>query len=327
MYGPSTTGGRSRSWRGHRQHLRHRQRRSPRRHSGGIAPPVTLLILGVDCGALPGTGGASGGSGGASGGSGGLSGQGGDGAGTGGTIGAGTGGTIGAGTGGTIGAGTGGTIGAGTGGTIGAGTGGAIGAGTGGTSGCGALVDDMEANNGKICEGNGRAGHWFTYIDSYSGSSITPSPSTVPALPYELTTPRTGSRYAMRAFGTYTSYAGIAALVNNAVIGQAPRTFNASSYTGVRFTAMGSGGIRLVVQTSATESTTYGGTCTLASCYGAKYYVASGLSPAAWNTFSVPFTSLARATRPSALPTCGASSSSRRSGGSYDIWIDDVTFY
>jgi hypothetical protein len=300
---------------------------------------VPLLIVGVDCSTLPpGTGGASGGTGGVNGGSGGLSGgQGGNngtgtggnnGTGTGGNNSTGTGGNNGTGTGGNNGTGTGGNNGTGTGGNNGTGTGGNNGTGTGGGAGCGALIDDMESNTGKICEGSGRAGHWFTYIDSYSGSTITPPTSQVPALPYALTTPRAGSAYAMRAFGLYSSYAGIAALMNNAVIGQIPRTFDASSYTGVRFTAMGSGGLKVVVQTSATESTTYGGTCALTSCYGASYTV-SGLSATTWNTFQVPFTSIALNPGNAAFSKSDVWSIEFQPAltSSFDIWIDDLMFY
>jgi len=291
--------------------------------SGGTAAPVPLLIQAVDCSLLPGTGGASGGTGGMNGGSGGLSG------GQGGGVGTGVGGIVGTGVGGVVGTGVGGVVGTGVGGVVGTGVGGVVGTGIGGSSGCGALIDDMEANSGFICTGNGRAGHWFTYIDSYAGSTITPSTAQVPALPSLITTPRTGSRYAMRAYGTYTSYAGIAALVNNPVINQTPGTFNASSYTGIRFTAMGSGGLQVVVQTSATESTTYGGTCNLASCYGATYLVTTSLSPTTWNTYSVSFTTLAANYGSAAFKSSDIWSIEFQpaSTASYDIWIDDLMFY
>jgi hypothetical protein len=185
----------------------------------------------------------------------------------------------------------------------------------------------MEADTGMICQGNGRVGHWFTYIDSYATSTITPAPTQVPALPYAITTPRASSHYAMRAFGTYTSYAGIAALMNNAVIGQTPLTFNASNYTGVRFTTMGTGGVAVIVQTPATESTTYGGTCAATSCYGFKS-ATYALSSTAWNTYSVPFSSFS----PGVVTTLDRANIwsvefQPTTTGSFDLWIDDVTFY
>jgi hypothetical protein len=173
--------------------------------------------------------------------------------------------------------GTGGIV--GTGGKVGSGgatgSGGVIG--TGGTTSttpgpCGDLIDDMEADSGWICAGNGRAGSWYTYVDSDTTSSkITPAPGSV-ALPQLLPTPRTStSLYAMHVTGYDYSYAGIAFLLNNPVLNDIPGTFNATGYTGIKFWAMGSGYIQVVGQMPSTESTTYGGTCAATSCYGNKY--------------------------------------------------------
>src|SRR6185369_13590354 len=114
--------------------------------NGSISPAQALVVHSIAC--IPVTNGT-----------GGAPGAGGGGGTTPGTGGTGTGGVIGTGVGGTP--GTGGVIGAGIGGTPG--TGGVITTtGTGGAGACGDLIDDMESNTGRICEGNGRAGHWFT---------------------------------------------------------------------------------------------------------------------------------------------------------------------
>jgi hypothetical protein len=272
-------------------------------------------------GAPPGTGGGGGGAqgtGGNPGGTGGVTGTGGGDSGTGGALGSGGG------------PGTGG--GGGTTGTGGSGTGGAPPPGTGGTPGdCGALIDDMESGTGYICEGSGRIGHWFTYVDSGGASSITPAPSsTVVATPYTITPARGTSTRAMRAFGTFASYAGIACLLNTAVLGQIPKTFDATAagYTGIKFYARGLGGIGVVVNTSATISTTYGGACTQSSCIGNMYFPPSGtIAVDAWTLVTVPFSMLAGGSAAFRAADLWSIGFQPALPGAFDIWIDDLSFY
>jgi hypothetical protein len=207
---------------------------------------------------------------------------------------------------------------AGTGGTAGQGGGGA--AGTPGTTGCGTLIDDFEANSGYICQDNGRIGHWFSYHDSSSSFF----PVGTPSLPTPLPTPRGTSQRALHTYGTDVQYAGIGCSINYVPT----YTYNASAYTGIRFYIMGTAVAPVViVQTRATESTTYGGTCTLAtlSCAG-NYAPIQGLQASDWTLVTVPFSSLSGGT--AAFNVGDVWSIEFQPGiGAFDLWIDDLSFY
>jgi hypothetical protein len=148
------------------------------------------------------------------------------------------------------------------------------------------------------------------------------------ALPQLIPTPRvSASLYAMHVSGYAYSYAGLAFLLNNPVLNETPGTFNATGYTGIKFWAKGSAYLKVVGQMPATESTTYGGTCAAASCYGNAYIFGTALS-LSWTQLTLPFAYL---TSGSATPFLPSSIWSIEfvpyGGGTFDIWIDDVTFY
>jgi hypothetical protein len=128
----------------------------------------------------------------------------------------------------------------------------------------------------------------------------------------------------MRMYGTNGDYAGFGCWLV-----QTPATYNASSYSGVRFWAMGSPAtLRVFVQTSYTESTTYGGRCTLAtlSCAGNETTVT--LSASGWTQYSVAFTSLTGGTVAfDRSDIWSIEFQSPNSSGAYDVWIDDLSFY
>jgi hypothetical protein len=292
---------------------------------------------GGTAGTTTGTGGAATGTGGATTGTGGTTtGTGGTTTGTGGAT-TGTGGTT-TGTGGT---GT-GTGGASTGGASGVGgssgasgaagstaTGGASGAaggaGTGGGSGdCGNLIDNMESGDGYICTGNGRMGYWYTYIDTTSGSSITPPSTMKPILPSATSPTRAGSNWAMHASGTFHSYAGMGCILDATIAGSR-QSFNASAFTGVHFWAHGSAGIKLVLQASGDELTSNGGTCTT-TCYGSDFALA-GLSSTAWTEYTVPFSSVTGGTVPLLPSDLWSVEFGPVTPGAFDMWIDDLSFY
>ena len=254
--------------------------------------------------------------------------------------GAGSGGTTGSGgkTGSGGATGSGGVVGtggkSGSGGVVG--TGGKSGSGgTTSTGGCGALIDDMESGTGKICSGSGRVGLWFTYVDSSTTSAIAPA-TTGQALPEYLSTPRGTSQYAMHVQGYYSTYAGMAVWLNKSSFSGSTGTYNASSYTGIKFYARGSGGggtFDVKGQMASTEPEKYGGTCTATTCNGNYYSYPSTLSSTSWTQISVPFTSLKSGTVTPFSPTSTWSfefyyySETSLAGASFDLWIDDLTFY
>jgi hypothetical protein len=226
--------------------------------------------------------------------------------------------------------GTGGQSGTGGGGgtTGSAGSTGAAGTtGSGGTGACGNLLDDMEAGTGYICQGDGRVGYWYTYVDALTGSSITPPASESPAKPLSPSPARVAaSTRAMHASGVYSSFAGIGFLVNAPVIDAAWGTFDASRYTGVRFYAKGTFGVRVLLQIPATVATQYHGTCTVSNCLGAlssNYPTTSD----SWSVVSVPFTSLTSGNATFNPAVLAAIEFQPVAAGAFDFWIDDITLY
>ena len=229
--------------------------------------------------------------------------------------------------------GTGGTT--GTGGVIGSGgavSSGGIGSGgnSGGAGSCGDLIDDMESGTGYICEGSGRAGHWYTYLDTSTSSTILPATGSV-AVPEHLTTPRGTSNYAMHVSGAYSTYAGLACLLNNAVVGTPSGTFNATGYTGFRFYAKGTGSLQVIGDMPSTIPVASKGTCALTNCFGNYYNY--GALPSTWTLVTVPFSSLKNGAvtpfQPATIWSIGFQfyAASSTASISFDLWIDDFSFY
>jgi hypothetical protein len=193
---------------------------------------------------------------------------------------------------------------------------------TGGTGACGNLIDNMEADDGHICTGNGRQGFWYTYVDSEPGSSI--SPSTKPALPVAAIPVRANSQYAMYASGTFHSYAGLGCTLD-AVLGGQIQSINASSFTGVHFWAHGDP-IKVVLQTTADETTANGGTCTLVNCFGSDSTPVYG-SETDWSEFHVPFTTFTGGAYPFQASDLWSIEFGPIDPGPFEFWIDDLSFY
>ena len=193
--------------------------------------------------------------------------------------------------------------------------------GSGGGSGCGALIDDMEDGTGRICQGSGRNGKWFSYRDG--NSTLAPS-GEIPA-PSAVSPPRGSSQRAMHTYGTFVQYAGIGCTLTAVPQTQ---TFSAAAYTGIQFYAKGTAtALTTIVQTASTESTTYGGRCALAtlSCAGNSAPVAN-LSATDWTLVKIPFSSLANGTAPFDRTDIW-SVEFQPGAGVFDFWIDDLSFY
>lgn len=197
---------------------------------------------------------------------------------------------------------------------------------TGGPVVCGTLIDDMEAVTGRICQGDGRIGHWFTYVDSdLSSSTISPSPGKV-ALPELLPTARETSRYAMHAKGRFYSYAGIGCLLNSSLEDGTHATFDASGYTGIRFYAKGSGRLKVTAQMPSTESVEQGGTCTAVECTP-NSYIRSGNLLTSWTLITAPFYAFKDGLEPLDPSKLWSLEFQPYTEGPFDFWIDDLTFY
>jgi hypothetical protein len=174
---------------------------------------------------------------------------------------------------------------------------------------------------------------WFTYVDSSTSSVITPTPGYA-ALPELMSTARTTtSKYAMHMSGTYSTYAGMGCWLSNTSFSTIPGTYNANGYTGIRFYAKGAGSLQATGQMPSTESTSYGGTCTLGAgvCSGNSYVI--GALSSTWTLYTVPFASMTGGTATPFSPSSiwslefGFYSSTSLGGASFDLWIDDLTFY
>ena len=134
---------------------------------------------------------------------------------------------------------------------------------------------------------------------------------------------RGSSQRALRTYGRFVQYAGVGVFLT-----AVPATFNANAYTGIQFYVKGTAAaLKAIVQTASTESTTYGGRCTLPtlSCAGNEA-PAGALSATDWRLVQVPFSSLANGTAPFNRTEIW-SIEFQPGAGDFDFWIDDLSFY
>jgi hypothetical protein len=208
------------------------------------------------------------------------------------------------------------------------GSGGAAGSGEAGSGGSGgtaathcataAMIDDFEGGSDNICVSEGRSGKWYVYTDS---GSITPSGS--PVYPQELVPPIGASTLAMHfvSSGSANSFPSLGfSLVG---MGAQALPFDASGYTGIRFRASSTlfDDFFLVVQTTATETTAYGGSC-VSSCMPNQRY---SLLFQDWNQYEFAFSEFADGS--AAMVSSEIRSFTFRFHNDTDVWIDDIEFY
>src|SRR5204862_6256591 len=142
--------------------------------------------------------------------------------------------------------------------------------------------------------------------------------------------PRGTSRYAMHINGTYAQYGGLGCLLNNPIFGETPKTYNASGtgYVGVHFFVKSNAGLFFVIQSSATIATKYGGTCTMADCYGPyKIYSSVSVPSGTWTEISVAFTQLTGGVAAFRNDDIWSLAFQPASSGSFDIYIAAVRLY
>src|SRR5262249_25643048 len=105
--------------------------------------------------------------------------------------------------------------------------------------------------------------------------------------------------------------------------------YSVSGYTGITFWFKGTGAsFRVLLQTLETESTTYGGLCTLPTltCAGNEAPIV-GLSGNDWMQLAVPFAALANGTAPFNPAHVATVEFQPTAPGPFDFWIDDISFY
>ncbi len=233
--------------------------------------------------------------------------------------------------------------GAGAGGSAGNG---ASGSGQGGTMDAGVpvspnLIDDMEDGNGVVVPVGNRDGTWFVAKDTSATCMIQPlSPSTFTMA--TITPPRGSSTRAARLQGQGCTVWGADIGVKPRADGVAsdgglqPVAYDASSYCGVHYFAMGSGKvIRMDIPDKYTNPA--GGICNPNDTTGqTACYDHFGLPltlTTAWTEYSILFSSL-RDQGKSAISTTFHPeaifqvefSSRDLTGGAFDVWIDDISF-
>lgn len=186
--------------------------------------------------------------------------------------------------------------------------------------GCGGVIDDFEDLNSLLCQDSTQNGEWFAWHDqgtaSLTGSGV--GSGVVPSL---LDVPRGASNAAMHYAWAGTTLAGLGTSIVR--VGAQAVDFDASAHSGISFYAKSSIaiGVSFEVQTSETDLLMYGGTCG-ANCKPNGYSTQFGPQ---WTKFQVPLDQLSGGSSP--FNAQHIRSINFVSGGTAEIWVDDVAFY
>jgi hypothetical protein len=199
------------------------------------------------------------------------------------------------------------------------------------------VIDDFEGSTGVIYEQSGRAGAWYAYNDMSGAEQWLVLHGS----------PGHASEHALHTWGdAFTDWgAGVGANLNQPSGTLLKQAYDASMYTGLRFTYRSESRMRLTVHTLGTTPTTdpytEGGTCNEtqpSNCIGFTVNTGEGdgwVYPAAsdWTTIEVPFSVLAqpswstvpdRVFEPSTMVSIAFEA---LKATPFDFWIDDLTFY
>lgn len=197
---------------------------------------------------------------------------------------------------------------------------------------CPLLIDDMESGQGQINDGC-RIGFWFSYNDNTAGGVQTPLAGGV-FNPSVLPTPRTpASLRAAHTFGSGYPSAGMG--VNfNAPPMMARRPYDASAYIGVTFFVIGTGTLVFAMPTRDTDPA--GGVCGeggRGACYDHFQATVGPINTTSWRQVTILFSSLLQQHFGYQPPggfdrsaVYGVQWSSINNNGTFDFWIDDVSF-
>jgi hypothetical protein len=202
---------------------------------------------------------------------------------------------------------------------------------TGGASGADAaastlLIDDFEDGNSQVLLNAGRNGYWFTANDGTGMQSPDPHADALPEL---LSPPRGMSTRALHTSGSGFSVWGALVGANFVAVGMTAMPYSISAYQGVTFTAkLGRVGVTAKARLSITNYDTLYGCTTCDDHFGATVTFSD-----AFQTIQVPFASLKQTGfgKP-LLPTFATDRAyslqfSWAKAETFDVWIDDVSFY
>ena len=187
------------------------------------------------------------------------------------------------------------------------------------------VIDDGEDGNNQVNPAKGRAGYWYTFVDT-AGSSI------VPAGQFSMTPGGAdGSSSAARMTGKVGNgqivFAGMGLTFTD------PKTpYDATAYKGLTFKAKkgpGTGALRLKVPDVNTDPE--GKVCTdkCFNDFGADIELAEK-----WTTYAFPFASMRQlpgwgSPRPASIDPSklyGVQFQVNSPGASFDVWVDDLRF-
>jgi len=198
----------------------------------------------------------------------------------------------------------------------------------------------MENGLGSIAPICGRTGYWYTYNDMTAGAVQTPAAGkafTDSAIVPPRTTEDGGtSSMAARTTGSgFTAYgAGMGFDLDDPGAGAAKHTYDASSYSGVTFWAMGSAGgsVRFNVADKATDPS--GGICmgSTGTDQCNDHHGHALMLTTTWQEFTFTWAQLTQqgfGYAEATLDTSDLIGMQFQVGaptGSFDVWIDDIAF-
>lgn len=186
--------------------------------------------------------------------------------------------------------------------------------------GCGGIIDDFEDLNSLLCQDSSQNGEWFAWHDQGTASLVGSGVGSG-VVPSTLDAPRGTSHAAMHYAWSGTTAAGLGTSLLR--VGAQAIDFDATAHAGVTFYAKSSIaiGVSFEVQTSETDLLMYGGTCAT-GCKPNSYSMQ--FSPQ-WTKFQVPLNQLMDGSSP--FNAAHVRSINFVSGGTAEIWVDDVAFY
>jgi Glycosyl hydrolase family 45 len=190
------------------------------------------------------------------------------------------------------------------------------------------MVDNLDDNDGRILQANGRQGPWHAFNDQNGGNQQPPVNGTF--------TPQTGgansTAYAAHTTGSGLGFGGIGFDLNNGSTmpeSSQSQAYNAGAFAGIRFWAKGNGNLRVELPQRSFVPPDRGGSCngTCWNVYGSR--ALQGKLTATWQEFTIMFSALQRedgSMSPVFNPAELMGIAFKHEGSSFDFWIDEVQF-
>lgn len=194
-----------------------------------------------------------------------------------------------------------------------------------------AVIEDAEDNDHRIIDHDGRGGYMYTFLDE-AGSTVEPTAGRLGGTFAQAEGGANGSMYAARFHGTLGGGSVVFAGYGlNFVDPKGP--YDASAYEGVSFFARRSadsvGTLRLKVPDASTDPE--GGVCS--ECF--NDFGADVELTEQWQQYVFPFEQLGQmpgwgVPRPGSIDASkiyGLQFQVTSAGASFDVWVDDISFY